>query len=207
MIIIVDMEKGGEKIVNQAKIFTLQNDGQCGINGKNSGKSGNGGLSGYSCVFIYGSERNNHNSRKRLGITANHGKAGSEGYKGDSEERIYLIQEASIFSTIIFSGLPTFYNKNGFVSDIYKTEININNTFDFLNKTFGFLKKEYPYPWDRYISTRERCRTTRDGYNPNEKNSMSQVQPEKPQIDFDNQEREYLKFLEDLQLKESWNEI
>ena len=75
-------------------------------NGKDSGKSGSGGSSGYVGVFTLKFKNISHliydNSMSRLGINGNHGHAGLGGFKGNSYERIYFINEIPLFEKIFF---------------------------------------------------------------------------------------------------------
>jgi hypothetical protein len=171
------------KNIGSQKFYELQNKGECGTNGKNPGKGGSGGLSGFSGVFIQKiksiSHLNHDNSINRLGIHANHGKAGLDGYRGDSYERQYLIYEPYENSIVSSFGLLYFWYENGFVSDLRKVD------------------------QDRKYPTRERCQSTHDSYNPKEKNSKSQIQPQNSQTDLSSHETEYLKFISNLELKES----
>jgi hypothetical protein len=179
------------KDVGEYKTYELRNKGECGTNGKNPGKGGSGGLSGFSGVFIQKiksiSHLNHDNSINRLGIHGNHGKGGIGGYAGNSYLRTYHIYEPPVIWTVGTLGYAAILYRNGFMFD---------------SVTY-YIPDTKPWGWDRIIPTQERCQSTHDGYNPKEKNSKSQIQPQNSQTDLSSHETEYLKFISNLELKES----
>jgi hypothetical protein len=183
-------EKGADRRI---KVFTLGNQGECGTNGKNPGKGGIGGLSGYSGVFIHKinsiSHRIHDNSKIRLGKNGSHGSHGLGGYRGDSYQRVYYIREIPTYAKALSFGFAALGNRYSFLEESEK-EFEINGN-------------KFSPPWDRSIPSQDRCHT--NYYNPNEieKNSKSQIQPQNSQIDLFSHETQYLKFISNLELKES----
>jgi hypothetical protein len=210
-------------VISEHKIYTLRKEGECGTNGKNPGKGGYGGLNGFSGVFILKANNISHfihdNSMKKVGTNGNHGQAGLGGYRGNSFERIYIILESSIIVKIFSFGFASFFDVNGYLSELIKKKdisgkgrkiiyVNKGSTYSSLDYhiedgVFNMGSRKYPYPWDRSVPTQERCQSTHDGYNPKEKNSKSQIQPQNSQIDLNSHETEYLMFISNLELIES----
>ena len=155
------------------KIYTLENKGECGTKGGNSGRGGAGGINGYSGSFINRFEKIHDYKVKRIGESGNSGLSGLRGFQGQSVIREYTIKIPRQHTKILTFGLKE--TENGY------TDKHLNDE---------------PH-------TKQRCDNPADGFRPQDKNTKSQLQPQKQEIYFHSHVIEYIKFITSLKLNKS----